>query len=186
MTNYLQCIKLNSMPKNHWKDKENLKNFIELLAKHLKYKSMEDWYKISQKQIKDFGGSGFLGAYYEGSAIKFVKDMYPDYDFKEWLFNIAPQGYWKNIENVKLYMNWLYIQKSFNSINDWYKLEQKDFFDYSGRGLYSYYNCYTLKILEDTYPNIEWYGWLFRLTPNGFWNYLENNITIFSNSLYYN
>jgi hypothetical protein len=71
-------------------------------------------------------------------------------------------------------MNWLYIQKSFNSINDWYKLEQKDFFDYSGRGLYSYYNCYTLKILEDTYPNIEWYGWLFRLTPNGFWNDLEN------------
>lgn len=175
MATYLECIQLPSIPRGHWKDISNHTKFIIYLGNKLDYTKPEDWYKISTNAIKEFGGSGFIGKYYEGSAIQIVKAVFPDYDYKDWLFTYAPQGYWTNINNVKLYMTWLYEKKGFTNMEDWYKLRESDLFQYSGRGLYARYNCTILYILQAVYPDYEWFPWLFTITPNGIWSDVANH-----------
>ena len=181
MATYLECINLPSIPKGHWgKDKQpnisNHKIFCKHLGLKLGYTNPEDWYKISQKDIKDFGGTGFLGVYYKGSVIQFVKAMNTEYQYKDWLFTIAPQGYWNNIINVKEYIEWLYIKKGFDSITDWYLIRTNDFLDNKGNGLLDKYDNTILKILIAVYPNTEWFPWLFNQTVNGAWKDVNNHL----------
>ena len=37
------------VPKGHWNDTKNQRNFMEFLASKLNFQSIEDWYKISAK-----------------------------------------------------------------------------------------------------------------------------------------
>lgn len=181
MATYLESINLQSIPKGHWgKDKKpnisNHKIFYTHLGIKLGYTKPEDWYNISKNHIKDFGGAGFLGVYYEGSAIQFVKSMNTEYEYKDWLFSgQVPQGYWNDVKNVRLYLEWLYNIMGFTSDECWYKLRQDDLFKNHGRGLYSKYNCSILSILNSAYPDMEWLPWLFAITTNGTWNDIDNH-----------
>lgn len=178
MNSYLECINLQSIPKGYWgKDKQpnisNHKNFYNHLGVKLGYTKPEDWYKISQKKIKDFGGAGFLGVYYEGSAIQFVKAMNKDYKYKDWLFNMVPQAYWNDVKNVKEYIEWLYNILEYKSLEDWYSVKQDDFRNNNGMGLQSKYNCILINILKDAYSDYEWLPWKFDKT-NKFWGNIDN------------
>jgi len=165
---YLQCIGRESIPRGHWLDVNNHAAFMKNLCIVLGYRTPEDLYQISTSAIKDFGGSGFLGPFYEGSAILFVKAMF-DYDFKDWLFTNAPNGYWGDIKNVRLYLEWLAGILGFKTIEDWYKLRQADLFKHSGRGLYSKYGCSVLSILKAAFPDYDWLPWLLPVTTKKYW-----------------
>ena len=39
----------------------------------------------------------------------------------------VPNGYWKDIENFKIYMKWLGRKLGYTNMEDWYKISQKDF-----------------------------------------------------------
>ena len=67
---------------------------------------MDDWYKISTKDIFNNNGRGLL-KYYNLSCIKLVTSMYPDYNWIVWKFNFVTNNYWQNKENQKKYIEWL-------------------------------------------------------------------------------
>ena len=68
---------------------------------------MEDWYKISKKDICKNGGSGLLSGYYASTPSKFVMEMFPDYEWLPWKFTRMPQDYWEDENNCKKYVKWL-------------------------------------------------------------------------------
>ena len=41
--------KFNHVPRGYWKDENNIKEYMNWLSQKLNIKTMEDWYKISQK-----------------------------------------------------------------------------------------------------------------------------------------
>ena len=70
---------------NTWKNKDgtfNMTNhnlYAEYLGRKKGFKEPEDWYEVTQKDFTDNYGGGILHAYYNGSPLEFVTNVYPDY-----------------------------------------------------------------------------------------------------------
>jgi G:T-mismatch repair DNA endonuclease (very short patch repair protein) len=174
MTTYHSSVSLPVLPKGHWEDITNRRKFIELLGVKHNFSKPDDYYHISTKMVKEFGGGGLLAKYYAGSAIKLVKHIVSP-DLKEWLFDTAPQGYWNIVDNVRIYLNWLFALKGFTHLDDWYNITPADFLDNKGNGLLDKYNYTISSILTEAYPDTIWYPWLFRITTKGTWKNKENH-----------
>ena len=71
--------KFGSAPNGYWDPISNRKNYAYDLSEHLGYTEIKDWYQITRQKIIDFYGGGLLGGYYNGSPMKLVMDMFPDY-----------------------------------------------------------------------------------------------------------
>ena len=70
---------------------DNHRIYARYLGEKLGYEKMEDWYKISKKDICKNGGSGLLSGYYASTPSKFVMEMFPDYEWLPWKFTRMPQ-----------------------------------------------------------------------------------------------
>lgn len=118
MATYHELMGFKNLPNGHWlkKDAEgrftNQKQFVMMLGQKLGFTTPEHWYKISQKSIKDFGGDGLITKYYHRSPSQFVKAMFPEYAFRNWLFTASPWGNWNNLDNVKEFVEWLYHENN--------------------------------------------------------------------------
>lgn len=57
---------------------------------------MDDWYNLTSKDIKDYGGA-IIAKY--TSPPKLVMDTWSDYDWLPWKFIKAPAGFWDKHES---------------------------------------------------------------------------------------
>lgn len=68
---------------------------MQWLGAKLGFGKLEDWYKITQKDFYANKGRGLLINHYQGSAVALVMESFPEYEWKEWLFNGSPKNFWK-------------------------------------------------------------------------------------------
>jgi hypothetical protein len=156
------------LPKGHWQKKEIQKEYMEWLGRKLGYTAMEDWYKINNKDIcKNYGCA--LSKYYKGSPVKLVTSMYPNYNWLIWKFEVVPNGYWKNKNFQKEYMEWLGKELGYTTMEHWYKINNKDICKNHGRALSKYYKGSPVKLVTSMYPNYKWLIWKFKVIPKGYW-----------------
>ena len=167
--------KFNSVLKGYWKNKDNHKIYGDWLFQEQGYTNMEDWYKITKDKISDNYGGGLFTDYYQNSLIKFLKEIYPEYEWLEWKHISTPNGYWKDIKNVKKYANWLFQKKDYTKMEDWYKLSRQDIVDNHGAGLLHNYNSSHIYFLKDIYKEYEWFEWKFNFVSTGYWDKIENH-----------
>jgi len=55
--------KFKPVPNGFWEDTKNHQKFVEWLGHHLGFKKMEDWYKLSGKDVEENGGDGLLSKF---------------------------------------------------------------------------------------------------------------------------
>ena len=48
--------------------------------------------------------------------------VFPEYPWLPWKFNTVPRKFWENSENKRKFMDWLYKELQFTSMEDWYKV----------------------------------------------------------------
>ena len=157
-----------------WKDRKNHKIYMDWFRLQLGYKNHEDWYNISVKDIRNNDGGGLL-QYYNNSPSQLLKSVYPKKNWLPWKFTHTPMGYWDDIENHKIYMDWLGTQLGYKILEDWYKISKKDIINNDGGGLLHYYNCSPSRLVISVYPEKNWLPWKFTPTPMGYWNDIENH-----------
>jgi len=175
ITPYMTLVGITTkiVPHGHWsKTDENNRfinriRFIELLGEKLGYTTIEDWYKVKQKDAEDFGGTGLISAYYNRSVTQLLQETYPNIWFIPWLFTNAPQGYWNSIEHVELYIDWLAEKKQYKTLEDLYKLRTEDFKSNNGMGVLSKFSNTIQTILESVYPEKTWLPFLFTIATKG-------------------
>ena len=161
---------------NFWKDVKNHKRYIKWLGEKLGYEKSEDWYQITQKLIHDNSGAGLLYLYYSASPFLFVKTMFPNDEWFEWLFNVAPTGTWEDVKNHKRYAKWLGKKLGYKEPKDWYQITLKLVHNNYGAGLLvTYYNDSASLFVKTIFPNNEWFEWLFIVAPQGFWKDVKNH-----------
>ena len=161
------------VPNGYWKDIENCKIFMKWLGRKLGYKTTEDWYKVSAKNFKHNGANSILREY--GSHINLIKSIFPEYDWLEWKFTYVSKGFWKDVENCKIYMNWLGRKLGYKTLEDWYKVSGKNFTDNGGGGLLNnYHNASHINLIKSVFPDYEWLEWKFVCAPNRFWKDIKN------------
>ena len=78
------------VPNGFWQEKTNRRNYLLWLGYKLGFRRIEDWYWITHTDLKRHNGQGLAGFYWNASAIVGVKECFPEYDWKEWLFRMAP------------------------------------------------------------------------------------------------
>ena len=73
------------VPRGYWTDDKNIKDFVSIVAKKYKVSKMEDWYRISDVQFRDCGGSGLLRKY--GSKQAILQLVFPDFTWNRFLLS---------------------------------------------------------------------------------------------------
>jgi hypothetical protein len=70
-------------------------------------------------------GCTLLTKYYSSSLINALKAVYPDHDWKEWLFATPafPNSFWAEPHNALRYVKWLEAELGLTKIEDWYSVE---------------------------------------------------------------
>jgi hypothetical protein len=61
---------------------------------------------VKKEDISSMGGQLLLEKY-DDSMEKLLRSVYPNYDWKPWLFNRVCNGFWANEGNMDQYLAWL-------------------------------------------------------------------------------
>ena len=163
------------VPNSYWNDIENHKTYAKWLAETLGYKNMDDWYQITQALIKDNYGCGLLHKYSD-SPLMFLKGVFPDVEWLPWKFGLTTRDYWDNIENHKIYANWLGERLGYKNMDDWYQITKKLIIKNHGDGLLgNKYGDSPLMFLKGVFPGVDWLPWKFGNTTRDYWNNIENH-----------
>jgi len=158
-----------------WRDIKNRKKYVKWLGEKLGYTTLEDWYQVGALDIENNKGGGLLNHYYNSSRLVLLKEIFPDYKWLPWKFTRTIQSFWDDKDNQKTYMKWVGELLGCTTMEDWYKIQGKDFKDnYGVTLLYNYYNGSPIQLLESIFPDYKWLPWCFTIANNGFWDTLEN------------
>eukprot|EP01118_Nematostelium_gracile_P010561 TRINITY_DN3656_c0_g1_i6.p1 TRINITY_DN3656_c0_g1~~TRINITY_DN3656_c0_g1_i6.p1 ORF type:complete len:404 (+),score=92.95 TRINITY_DN3656_c0_g1_i6:77-1288(+) len=144
--------KFSSVPTGYWDDINNQREATKKLGKELGYKSMEDWYQITQNDLYRQNLGGLLTKY-NGSPSQFVKAMFPEHQFYPWKFSSIPKGCWEDKENRIAYMKWLMQELNMKKVDDLYSITVDTLQKNHGLGLYSHFHNSKTRLLEDFFDN---------------------------------
>jgi hypothetical protein len=161
-------------PRHLWKEIENHKRYGIWLGRIKGYKYLEDWYNCSLKDFHDNRGGGLLANYYEDSPCLFiltiVNKLYPGKRFLPWKLDKCPQNFWNKPENQREYIIWLGKELEYDTQEKWYKITGDIIRNNYGHGIINKYNGSPSLILKSIFSNIEWFEWLFDMSPLNIFN----------------
>src|SRR5882672_6668784 len=100
---------------------------------------MEDWYRVTRRHFQRHRGGGLLGRKFHDSPSALLKDVFPHYDWKEWLFVHVPRCFWQQRANRRRYLDWLGQQLGFQQSEDWARLRVADVLHHRGKGLLKHF-----------------------------------------------
>jgi very-short-patch-repair endonuclease len=170
--------KFKCVPQNYWDDIDNHKIYAIWLGNVLGYTEPEQWYNISKNKIVDNHGSGML-IKHDNSPILFVKTVvkliYVDYEWLEWKFQRVPQNYWDDINNHKIYAEWLGNKLGYSKPEDWYNITGQMIKDNFGNGLIQIYKGSSIQFLRTVFPHYHLVEWKFGMSSLGIWKDINNH-----------
>lgn len=175
--------KYSQTPKGFWEKPENKKQFFNWLGNQLGYKSMDDWYNVTNEDIQKRGGKGVLG-HYNDSPSRALQAVYPEHNWMLWRFLSVPkdlciqhgqlsESFWTNQKNQRQFFDWLSIQLEYKQMDDWYSVTLESIFTHGSRGckgLLNHYNNSPSAALQAAYPEHNWLPWNFTHARKGLWD----------------
>ena len=162
------------VPNGFWRKPVNRRNYLLWLAYKLGFRWMEDFYRITHGDIKRHCGQGLAQNAWNASAIAGVKECFPEYDWKEWLFVCAPRNFWNDKANHRRYMDWLGQQLGCRRPEDWYRVATRDFQQHKGGAFLLQYRSSVSEAIMSYLPDFDWKEWMFVSAPNAFWASRKN------------
>jgi len=159
--------------KAFWHDDDNVRAYLEWLGEELGYSKPKHWYKLSSKLMIANYGTSLLGNIWHGAARKAAYFLFPDYDWKPWLFNQVPANWWKKAENRKEYLQWLGEKLGYSEPVDWYKAKKATFANNNGSGFLKEFNGYQDAVMQ-SFPAFDWNPQLFTAKKNRYWDDWKN------------
>ena len=143
-------------PNGYWKDDANALQFLDELAEKLGFTELDDWYQLSNRELAMHGGGGSLYRRFNGSILQMMRHFYPEHDWFEFRFSMAPKGYWDLHENLVEYMDWLGSKLGFKEMDDWYEVTVEDFNRNHGAAPLKMTGTSPSKIVIIAYPDYDW------------------------------
>jgi len=140
-------------PPGFWNQQHNRKRFLEWLGTELKYKSLEDYYKISTDQISFHGGAKCHAHLWQAGLLNFknlttgktlvkkfnaslrhiLHDGFPEHQWQWWKLKRAPSGYWasvmQNDQANEILLNLtdaIARRYGIKALEEWYRISIKD------------------------------------------------------------
>ena len=157
-------------PKGAWKNILRRHQYLKWLEIQLGFSKPSDWYQITMNDFyENYGGS--LQTYIP-SIMEVLKDFYPEYDFKPWLFKVAPNGTWQDKKNHRNFLLWVQISRNHVSFEDWYSISGDEIDSFGGSKLRQMYDSISDLIMSNL-PEYKFQFWKFR-KARGNWKSEKN------------
>lgn len=154
-------------PSGYWHDLNNCFTYVRWFEKQKEFRSIEGWYSITQDDVYDLHGSGLMD-HFDCSVQRLITAVYPDHDWKPWLFVQVPKNFWPHKKNRVAYMKWLENKLGYSSPEDWYSVSKLDFIRNQGASLMQF-GYKTVELIRELYPNRKWHPWMFKQVYQGYW-----------------
>jgi hypothetical protein len=166
----IEWWRMSQTPTGTWKKHKRLKEYMQWLFTQLKFKKITDWYSIRAKDFNDnYGGS--VQAYYP-SILDRIEICYPDTEWLPWLFEVAPNGCWKNRGNHRKFLDYVAEKENWTQPEDWYKVRRATFTRHKGASLLRFYDS-IFHCIETNYPDYDLKFWLMK-SSRGNWEEKAN------------
>eukprot|EP00028_Trichosphaerium_sp_Am-I-7-wt_P012154 CAMPEP_0168524058 /NCGR_PEP_ID=MMETSP0405-20121227/10405_1 /TAXON_ID=498012 /ORGANISM="Trichosphaerium sp, Strain Am-I-7 wt" /LENGTH=320 /DNA_ID=CAMNT_0008546155 /DNA_START=66 /DNA_END=1025 /DNA_ORIENTATION=- len=159
-----------TVPRHFWELADNQMDKINVLARNLRVKTLEDWYKVTNSLMLSNGGGSLL-AMYKFSILRMLSSIFPFYNWKPWRFKGVPNGTWEEHDNIRMKLNDMGENLNVKQIDDWHDISTQDF-KKQGFSMLGIFNGSQSALLRTAYPQ---HTWVFRKT-NGFWNVQDNQL----------
>jgi hypothetical protein len=101
-----------------------LNRYIQWLMDDLQIEQESDWYAMEATEIRNRGGSGLLARY--GSPSELVRNVFPNIDWKPWLFNEAGRNFWEIPRNRRIFLDWIAETLKVGTLDSWYKVRKSN------------------------------------------------------------
>ena len=130
----------NVVPKRHWSQESNQRDFLKNLERKLNINQWKDWYSVDWNQIRKKGSQNvlILLTYVGGSNLmtkfnfspsNYLMKMYPELPWDLRQFKKVPQNYWKVDSNRRDAMDDLEKKLNILDWKDWYQITKQEIED---------------------------------------------------------
>eukprot|EP00026_Physarum_polycephalum_P005388 Phypoly_transcript_05422.p1 GENE.Phypoly_transcript_05422~~Phypoly_transcript_05422.p1 ORF type:complete len:507 (+),score=23.77 Phypoly_transcript_05422:84-1604(+) len=138
--------------------------YMEWLGHKLGYNKLSDWYNVKLYDFMNNHGEALV-VRYRHSPSSVVSHIYPEYDWKGWLFSETSNMFWNDNNNIRDYMSWLGLQLGFTTMSDWYQIRCDHFFQNKGRSLLMKFGSSPSKVVTNVFNTHPWLDHLFHRLP---------------------
>eukprot|EP01114_Cavostelium_apophysatum_P000308 TRINITY_DN10288_c0_g1_i1.p1 TRINITY_DN10288_c0_g1~~TRINITY_DN10288_c0_g1_i1.p1 ORF type:complete len:454 (-),score=83.12 TRINITY_DN10288_c0_g1_i1:73-1410(-) len=157
-----------------------LRAAFDLAARGLGIRHWEDWYQVTRSGAGGEGLRKILHDHFGGSLVRGVQEVYPEHDWKPWLFqgHKLPKSYWEDKDNQRDLVEHIGKQLGVRSWEDWKLISRQSFQAHAGNNLLREYPGSSLvRILSELYP--EEHNWNKLQYPLSHWLQISNHRRFF-------
>lgn len=101
-----------------------------------------------------------------------LANLYPNIEWKPWLFTSVPAGYWDDPQNQNNFIQWLSMELKIKNMSDWYAVKVFLFIAFfekkreticskGGLGFLRKMGNSIPTMLQKVFPEYNWQPWLF-------------------------
>jgi hypothetical protein len=141
-------------PFGFWNDEAHQRDYVLWLGHKLRFRRLEDWYKISYYDFLHNKGLGVVMRYHCSPSLA-VTTLIPRADWCEWMFLHVPPGFWNVVENQHRYLRWLGKELGYRKPKDWYQISIYDITDNYGDNLLTKYHS-LFDLMRRFMPQLDW------------------------------
>lgn len=171
-------------PKYIWENDETVKEALNwLFFEELKYTEKDITSKLNTYSFKIVDFPSLLSIRFDNSPFKALNFLFPD-KYKPWEMACVGNNFWKDENNIKSALNWLFFEKLKWSTETIVKnISSELFHNNSLSGLFAQFNEQPYKIIEFMYPG-QFKPFHLKNVTRGYWSD-DNNVKEALNWLFY-
>ena len=163
-------------PRKYFHHIANQQHFADIVYSHYQMKSLDDWRSITVRKLTELGGQGCL-FYYSNNIKALLRSIYPNFawEFECLDFMNSHNEYFKSINNRLTFMEQLYYQFQFKSLEDWQSISKRKICcEQGGRSLLNYHSNNLHSLLSSLYPNFPWRFPKIKINPKHYFANVNN------------
>jgi hypothetical protein len=128
---------------------------------------------IKHSDIYERGGTGLM-AQYNGSHVRALTTIYPEFNWQPWRFTQSPKSNLQSVQSHREFFDHMAKKLNLKHMDDWYNITRDGLLEKRTTVLHEHYGDSLVKALQTAYPEVKWLPWKFTRVPSGYWQHESN------------
>ena len=103
---------------------KNQRKFLDWMFQELSMKDQNDWYKVTQKDFISHGATALLGKYNNSPSLV-LSSVYPEKEWYNWKFAVAPRDTWEDDGSQRKFFDWAANELGLKDLSGWYSVKRR-------------------------------------------------------------
>jgi hypothetical protein len=138
-----------------WKNRKNIEISVKELALELGITEPSGWYAHTGNTIDKYLGTGLLANDFDCSFSSLLKYVYPEFQWKMYMFVKAAHRHWNDDANLKEWLVDFMNHRGFTTNDDLYKSRYEDVVEFHGRGVIDGFNGSYIRLFIHLIPDLD-------------------------------